>query len=183
MAEIVFSVSQINEYVSRKLWRDPFLSRIAVVGEITNFSLSSAGHAFFSLKDEDSIIDCIMHDFQSCESADVITDGALIKVSGRLSFYRKNGSVQIIVEKASLQGVGDLFARFERIKRKLAEEGIFDLSHKKPLPAFPMSIGVVTSAAGAVLHDIVVISARRFEGIKITVYPVLVQGPDAQLQI
>jgi len=183
MAEVVFSVSQVNEYIGRKIWKDPFLSSVTVAGEVTNFSLSSAGHAFFSLKDEESLINCVMHGFPSNESRDAVKDGALIKVSGRIAFYRKSGAVQLIAEKAGLQGVGDLYARFERIKRKLYEEGIFDAAHKKPLPALPLSVGVVTSAAGAVLHDIAVIAARRFEGIRITVYPVQVQGAEAPSQI
>jgi exodeoxyribonuclease VII large subunit len=183
MSEPVYSVSQINEYLNRKLWKDPFLSRISVVGEVTNFSMSSIGHAFFSLKDEDSIINCVMHDFLSNDDSGVVSDGALVQISGRIVFYRKTGSIQFIAENASLQGVGDLFARFERTKKKLYNEGIFDISHKKPLPEFPLRLGVVTSAAGAVMHDIIVIATRRFEGINITVYPVQVQGQDAARQI
>lgn len=183
MPEAVFSVSQVNEYLNRKLWSDPFLSRISVVGEVTNFSMSSVGHVFFSLKDEDSIINCVMHDVLSNEDSGVITDGALIQVSGRISFYRKSGNIQLIAEKASLQGVGGLFAKFEHTRKKLYNEGIFDVSHKKALPELPMHVGVVTSSSGAVMHDIIVIATRRFEGIRITVFPVQVQGQDAARQI
>lgn len=183
MSEPVFSVSQINEYLNRKLWKDPFLSSVSVVGEVTNFGMSSVGHAFFSLKDEDNMLNCVMHDFQGNEDGGVISDGALVQISGRIVFYRKTGVVQFIAEKASLQGVGDLFARFERTKRKLANEGIFDIAHKKPLPEFPLRLGVVTSSAGAVMHDIIVVATRRFEGVNITVYPVQVQGSDAARQI
>lgn len=183
MPETVFSVSQINEYLGRKLWNDPFLSRIAVVGEVTNFNMSSIGHAFFSLKDEDSIINCVMHDFSASGSSGIIEDGALVQINGRIAFYRKSGSVQLMAERASLQGVGDLYARFERTKKKLCDEGIFDISHKKILPAFPIRLGIVTSAAGAVMHDIIVVATRRFEGVKITVYPVQVQGEGAARQI
>lgn len=183
MAEVIFSVSQINEYLNRKLWRDPFLSRITVVGETTNFGLSSVGHAFFSLKDEENIINCVMHDFLSNMCREAIKDGALIKVTGRIAYYRKSGSVQLIAEKVEPQGAGDLFAQFERIRMKLYEEGIFDAAHKRKLPALTLKIGVVTSTAGAALHDIVVISTRRFEGINIIVYPVQVQGREAPSQI
>ncbi len=183
MPETVFSVSQINEYLGRKLWNDPFLSRIAVVGEVTNFSLSSIGHAFFSLKDEDSIINCVMQDFLNNEGSGIIEDGALVQINGRIVFYRKSGSVQLIAEKASLQGVGSLYAKFERTKKKLYDEGIFDASHKKTLPAFPLRLGIVTSASGAVMHDIIVVATRRFEGVRITVYPVQVQGEGAAGQI
>lgn len=183
MPEAVFSVSQINEYLNRKLWKDPFLSRVSVVGEITNFGLSSIGHAFFSLKDEDSIINCVMQEFLSNEDSSVIEDGALVQINGRIAFYRKSGTVQLVAESASLQGVGDLFARFEHTKRKLYEEGVFSAAHKKPIPEFPLRLGIVTSAAGAVMHDIIVVATRRFEGINITVYPVQVQGSDAARQI
>jgi len=183
MAEVVFSVSQINEYLSKKLYTDPFLSRVAVVGEVTNFSMSSVGHAFFSLKDESSMLDCIVYDFADFESKDVITDGVMIQANGRVTFYRKTGSVQLAVEKAQTLGKGDLFARFEQTKAKLAAEGLFSEAYKKPLPAFPSHIGVVTSAAGAAVQDIINVATRRWGGIHITVYPAKVQGPGAAQQV
>ncbi|MGI5849722.1 MAG: exodeoxyribonuclease VII large subunit [Christensenellales bacterium] len=183
MAEMIFSVSQINEYLSRKLFRDPFLNSVTIVGEVTNLSMSSIGHAFFSLKDEDSILNCIVYDFLSSEVKDLILDGVLLKVSGRIVFYKKSGMFQLAVDKASLQGVGDLFARFEQTKKRLYEEGLFDRAHKKAMPEFPTRLGIVTSAAGAVMHDIIVVATRRFDGICIMVYPVQVQGQDAPRQI
>ncbi len=183
MADIVFSVSQINEYISKKMFRDPFLSAIAVVGEVTNFSLSSVGHAFFSLKDEDSMISCIVYEYADNEYKDAIIDGALIKVSGRIIFYKKSASVQLAVEKASAEGIGDLYAKFEQTKQKLFAEGLFDKAYKKAIPDYPLNIGVVTSASGAAVHDIINVATRRFEGISITVYPAQVQGKDAARQI
>ena len=175
----VFSVSQINEYISRKMFSDPLLTTIKVVGEVTNFSNSSVGHAYFSLKDENAMLDCIVYDYNSRDDADAIVDGALLEIGGRIAFYRKNASVQLIVDTVQLGGVGDLFARFERTKQKLYREGLFDESHKKPLPEIPLNIGVVTSPSGAVLHDIINVATRRFDGIHLTVYPVPVQGSDA----
>ena len=183
MADIVFSVSQINEYISRKMFSDPFLSRIKVVGEVTNFKHSSVGHAFFSLKDEDALLGCILYDYAEHEDKHVIEDGALLEISGRISFYRKSASVQLVVETASPHGVGDLFARLERTKQKLLEEGVFDAEHKKPLPYLAQRIGVVTSPSGAVLHDITSVATRRFDGLHIKVYPVPVQGADAAVHI
>ncbi|MDD5016935.1 MAG: exodeoxyribonuclease VII large subunit [Eubacteriales bacterium] len=183
MAEIVFSVSQLNEYISKKLIKDPFLGAVAVVGEVTNFSMSSIGHAFFSLKDAESMASCIVYGFSANEYKDTIADGALIKVQGRIVYYKKSGQIQLAVEKAALQGVGDLYARFEQTKQKLYKEGLFDVAHKKPLPAFPLRLGVVTSAAGAALHDIINVATRRFDGIGITVYPAQVQGHAAARQI
>ena len=183
MAEVVFTVSQITEYLSRKFFQDPFISAVNVVGEVTNFSMSSVGHAFFSLKDENSMLGCIVYDFEAHPDRDAIADGALLRVGGRVTFYRKSGSIQLAVESAVLQGVGDLFVRFERTKKRLAEEGLFDAAHKKPLPPFPTHIGVVTSTSGAVLYDIINVATRRFEGIRITVYPVPVQGADAATRV
>ena len=183
MAEIVFSVSQINEYLRNKLSTDPFLSDITIVGEVTNFSLSSIGHAFFSLKDEQNMLGCIVYDYFDNESKDVIVDGAMIKARGRISLYKKTASLQLAVASAEAVGIGDLYERFEKTKRRLFEDGLFDPAHKKTLPVFPTHIGIVTSAAGAALHDIISVSTRRFSGISITVFPAQVQGKDAALQI
>jgi len=180
---IVFSVSQITEYISRKMFSDPFLTSVKVVGEVTNLSLSSVGHAFFSLKDENALLDCIVYDFRNHHDMGVIADGALLEIGGRIAFYRKNASVQLVVESAVPGGVGDLYARFERTKQQLLKEGIFSEAHKKPLPEIPLKIGVVTSTSGAVLHDIVNVAVRRFDGIQIKVYPVPVQGADAAARI
>ncbi len=183
MAEVVFTVSQITEYLSRKFFQDPFISAINVVGEVTNFSMSSVGHAFFSLKDENSMLGCIVYDFAQHPDRDAISDGALLRVGGRVTFYRKSGSIQLAVESAVLQGVGDLFVRFERTKKRLADEGLFDAAHKQPLPAFATHIGVITSTSGAVLYDIINVATRRFDGIRISVYPVPVQGADAAKRV
>ncbi len=183
MADIVFSVTQVNEYISRKMFSDPLLSRIKVTGEITNLVYSSVGHAFFSLKDENSMLGCILYDYYGHQDKDELYDGASVEISGRLSFYRKSASVQLVVESAAPRGIGDLFARFERTRQKLAEEGLFLEAHKKPLPYFAVNIGVVTSPSGAVLHDIINVATRRFEGVSITVYPVQVQGQYAASDI
>ncbi len=183
VGDVVFSVSQISEYISRKIFSDPFLSKVKVVGEVTNFGFSSVGNAYFSLKDENAMIDCVVYDYNQYSEMQVISDGALLEIGGRISFYRKNASVQLIVESAVLGGIGDLYARFERTKRRLHEEGLFDEAHKKPLPEFPLHIGVVTSPSGAVLQDIIHVSTRRFDGIRMTVYPVPVQGMDAAPRI
>jgi exodeoxyribonuclease VII large subunit len=183
MADVVFTVSQITEYLSRKFFQDPFISAVKVVGEVTNFSMSSVGHAFFSLKDENSMIGCIVYNFSEHPDKDVISDGALLAVSGRVTFYRKSGSIQLAVASAVMQGVGDLFAQFERTKKRLAEEGLFDTAHKKPLPLLPANIGIVTSTSGAVMYDIINVATRRFDGIRITIYPVPVQGAGAAARV
>ncbi len=183
MADMVFSVAQINEYIGRKLNRDAFLSRVCVVGEATNFGMSSVGHAFFSLRDGDNLLSCIAYDFAKSGLEDAISDGALLKAFGRIAYYKRSGQVQLVVEHAELQGAGDIFARIEQVKAKLAAEGIFAEAHKKPLPAFPLHLGVVTSTSGAVMYDIINVATRRFEGVHIIVYPVQVQGILAARQV
>jgi len=183
MSDMVFTVAQINEYIGKKFYRDPFLSSVCVVGEVTNFGMSAIGHAFFSLKDDENQLPCIAYDFRSSGYEDTVTDGALLKVFGRIAYYKKTGTLQLIMERAELQGVGDLFTRFEQTKKKLAKEGLFDAEHKRSLPAFPMHIGVVTSTSGAVMYDIINVATRRFEGVKITIYPVQVQGSGAARQV
>ena len=183
MADMVFTVAQINEYIGKKLYRDPFLSSVCVVGEVTNFGMSSIGHAFFSLKDDENQLPCIAYDFKSSGYEDIVEDGALLKVFGRIVFYKKTGTLQLVMERAELQGMGDLFARFEQTKQKLAKEGLFDATHKRPLPTFPLHLGVVTSTSGAVMYDIINVATRRFEGVHITIYPVQVQGSGAARQV
>ena len=183
MADVVFGVSQINEYISRKLYTDLFLSNLSIMGEVTNFSMSSIGHAFFSLKDEGGMIDCIIYDFENKEETEAIRDGENVIAQGKIVFYKKTGKIQFSVSKASPQGIGDLYAKFERTKQTLKQEGIFEEIYKKPIPEFPTRIGVVTSAAGAAVHDIINVATRRFEGVHITVYPAKVQGQGAAEQI
>ena len=183
MADVVFGVSQINEYLSRKIYTDLFLSNLSVMGEVTNFGMSSIGHAFFSLKDEGGMLDCIIYDFEHSEQTEAVRDGENVVAQGRIMFYKKTGRIQFAVAKATTQGVGDLYAKFERTKQMLKKEGIFDDVYKKPIPDFPTHIGVVTSAAGAAVHDIINVATRRFEGIHITVYPAKVQGEGAAKQI
>ncbi len=183
MADMVFTVAQLSEYIGKKLYRDPFLSSVCVVGEATNFGMSSIGHAFFTLKDGENQLSCIAYDFASSGYQDVVADGALLKVYGRVMYYKKTGNVQLVMERAELQGMGDLFARFEQTRLKLAKEGLFDASHKRELPAFPLHLGVVTSTSGAVMYDIINVATRRFEGVHIAIYPVQVQGSAAARQV
>lgn len=183
MADVAFNVSQINDYISRKIYTDLFLKNLTVIGEVTNFSMSSIGHAFFSLKDEGSMIDCIIYDYYSSEQTEAVKDGELILARGNLTYYKRTGTLQLAVKSAKPQGIGDLYAKFEKTKAKLLEEGVFDQTYKKPIPQFPAHIGVVTSAAGAAVHDIINVATRRFEGVRITVYPAKVQGEGAANEV
>jgi len=177
MADTVFSVSQISEYLEKKLLLDPMLTRVNVRGEVTNFSISSKGQAYFSIKDEISSISCIIFDTDII--GDAVENGSMVIVTGEVGYYKKFGKVNLIVNQINLEGKGDLYERFLETKAKLEEEGLFDNEYKKPIPTFPFSIGVITSAAGAAMHDIVNVAQRRFPEISIKVYSAVVQGNDA----
>ncbi len=177
MADTVFSVSQVSEYLEKKMLLDPMLSSINVRGEVTNFSISSKGQAYFSIKDDVSQIACVI--FDEGIITESVENGAVVVVTGEIGYYKRFGKVNMVVRKIAAEGQGDLYEQFLLTKARLSEEGIFDISHKKPLPAYPFAIGVITSAAGAAMHDIINIAERRFPGITIKVYSSVVQGDDA----
>jgi exodeoxyribonuclease VII large subunit len=177
MADTVFSVSQVSEYLEKKLLLDPMLTRVKVRGEITNFSLSSKGQAYFSIKDAICSLSCII--FDTSIIAEAIENGSMVVVSGEIGFYKKFGKINLIVNSISLEGKGDLYEKFLLTKDKLEDEGLFDEKYKKPIPRFPFNIGVITSAAGAAMHDIVNVATRRFPEISIKIYSAVVQGDDA----
>ena len=177
MADTVFSVSQISEYIEKKLLFDPMLADVSVRGEVTNHSLSSRGQVYFSIKDDLSQINCIA--FDSAVASDMIQNGAMVIITGEIGYYKKAGRINLIVKSVRKEGEGDLYAAFLRTKEMLEAEGLFDAAHKKPLPPYPMKIGVITSAAGAAMHDIIQVATRRFEGLTVLVFPASVQGADA----
>ncbi len=177
MADTIFSVSQVSEYLEKKLLLDPMLSSIHVRGEVTNFSKSSKGQAYFTIKDDASQIACVA--FDESVIAETIENGSVVVVTGEIGYYKRFGKVNMVVSKIAAEGQGDLYEQFLLTKARLQAEGIFDAEHKKPLPPYPFSIGVITSAAGAAMHDIINIAERRFPGISIQVYSSVVQGDDA----
>ena len=177
MADSVFSVSQVSEYLEKKLLLDPMLSHIKVRGEVTNFSVSSRGQAYFSIKDEASQISCVIFDEGILN--ETLENGAVVVVTGEIGYYKRFGKINMVVSKISAEGQGDLYEQFLLTKARLQEEGIFDIKHKKPLPQYPFNIGIITSAAGAAMHDIINIAERRFPGIAVKVYSAVVQGTDA----
>lgn len=177
MADTIFSVSQVSEYLEKKLLLDPMLSSINVRGEVTNFSISSKGQAYFSVKDDVSQIACVI--FDTGIITESVENGAVVVVTGEIGYYKRFGKVNMVVSRIAAEGQGDLYEKFLLTKARLQAEGIFDSAHKKPLPPYPFSIGVVTSAAGAAMHDIINIAERRFPAITIKVYSAVVQGDDA----
>ena len=181
--EWILSVSDLNEYVRRSLAADPMLHSLRLRGEISNFKRHSAGHWYFTLKDEDSRINCVMFRQNNMGVSIRPADGMAVIVSGSVSLYVQGGAYQFYVDAMRPDGVGSLYLRYEALKAKLAKEGLFDAGRKRPLPLLPRGIAIVTSLTGAVLHDIRTVSARRNPAIPLTLLPVRVQGEGAAEEI
>lgn len=180
----ILTVSQVNFYVKSLMDSDKVLSNFYVSGEISNFKGHyQSGHLYFSLKDNKSVIKCIMFSNFSRKLRFKLEDGIKVLLRGNLSVYEPTGQYQIYVEDIQLSGIGELSFAFEQLKDKLSKEGLFDLKHKKSLPKYPNKIGVITSPIGAAIKDIQDTLNRRFPIAKVILYPVLVQGDDAAFQI
>ena len=172
-----FSVTQINEYVKMTLESNPVLSDVWLRGEISNFKSNySSGHMYFSLKDEASSIRAVMFRGYSQRLAFRPESGMKVIAHGKVSTYTVSGDYQIIVDRMEPEGAGSLAIAFEQLKKRLGEEGLFDQSRKKAIPPFPKSVGVITSASGAALHDVINVSGRRSPATRIVIYPAFVQG-------
>lgn len=174
----VYSVSQLATYLRELLETDLHLADLWVEGEISNLSRSTAGHTYFTLKDEFAQMRCVMFRRQSGGGI-ALENGAQVVAHGRISFFERRGELQLNVDFLQPAGVGIWQAQFERLKAQLEEEGLFEPSRKRPLPAFPQVIGVVTSPTGAVFHDICQIVGRRWPLAEIVLAPTLVQGDQA----
>ncbi len=173
------TVSEVNNYIKKILDNDYILNNLVVRGEISNLKYHSSGHIYFSLKDSSSKINCVM--FKSnCSNLDFrIEDGMQVIANARCSIYQGTGSLQLYIDKLEKEGLGELHIRFENLKKKLQEEGYFDIEHKKSIPVMPKRIGVVTSETGAVIRDIINVTKRRSSLVDIVLYPALVQGSGA----
>lgn len=182
-ADWTLSVSQLNEYVRRLLAGDPMLRSLRVQGEISGFKRYTSGHLYFTLKDEEACVSCVM--FRSAaETLDFRPqDGQRVTIRGSASLYPQRGQFQLYVETMQREGVGELYMRFEALKRRLTAEGLFDQAIKKEIPAYPRVIGVATSRTGAVLRDIVRVARRRDPNISILLAPTSVQGAGAAGEI
>ena len=177
------SVTQLNEYLKMVLDGDRVLSNVYVRGEISNFKLYSSGHAYFTLKDDAGQLKSVM--FRSYCSRLIFKpeDGMRVIAHGRVSVYESSGQYQLYVDDMQPDGAGSLAMRFEQLKRKLAAEGLFDESRKRPLPPMPRRIGVITSPSGAAVHDIINVLGRRFPAAQMILYPSEVQGAQAPAQL
>lgn len=176
----VFSVSQINEYVRLTIESSAPLQSVFIRGEISNFKNQySTGHLYFSLKDRDGMIKAVMFRSYASKLKFAPRDGDKVIIHGKISVYVSRGEYQIYVDDMQPDGVGALALAFERLKEKLATEGLFDATHKKAIPTSPSRVGVITSASGAAIHDILNVSGRRAPNIEIVIYPAIVQGESA----
>lgn len=179
----IYSITQINEYIQSRMNEDPQLSQVAVRGEISNYKLYPSGHHYFTLKDEQSALKCVMFKGNAMSLRFRPASGMKVIALGRISVYPRDGQYQLYVSSMAMDGIGDLYAAFEALKKKLSQQGLFDPAKKKPIPKYPKTIGIVTSSAGAAVHDILRILRRRYPLCSVRLLPVRVQGAEAPEEI
>src|SRR3989442_4720728 len=173
------TVTQLARVIRDTVRANPILSRILVRGEVSNLQRAPAGHVFFTLKDATAQISCTLFREDAEMLGFDLEDGMDVVVSGDVDVFPRRGSVQLLIKAATPAGVGAFWAAYQKTRKKLAAEGLFDAARKRPLPPFPQRIGVVTSEIGAVVHDIVTILRRRYPIAHLVIAPALVQGPEA----
>lgn len=178
-AKLTLTVSQLNEYIRRMMQLDPVLHGVELKGEISNLKFHQTGTIFFTLKDEQSAIACVMYAGDAAKMQAAPFEGMRAVVSGNVGYYVKGGQLQFYANSLQAQGVGVLYERLMQLKTSLANEGLFNKERKRPLPVYPDTIGVVTSPTGAVIHDIINVSMRRNPDTRILLCPVRVQGVGA----
>lgn len=183
MAQQALSISQLNEYIRGKLDSDALLNGIAVRGEISNYKIYPSGHHYFTLKDESSSLKCVMFKGNAIRLRFRPDNGVKVIAMGKISVYPRDGVYQLYCTAMAMDGVGDLYAAFEQLKAKLAAQGLFDPAHKKPIPKYPGTIGIITSSAGAAIHDMLRILRKRYPLTQVRLLPVRVQGVEAPGEI
>ena len=177
------TVTELNLYVKNKVAEDEYLNNVYVSGEISNFKHHYSGHMYFTLKDENSLIKCVMFKSYTATLNFVPKDGMKVNVLGTVSVYERDGIYQIYAKAMVEDGVGALYEEYEKLKKKLEIEGLFDEAHKKSIPFMPKVVGVLTSNTGAVIRDIINVSTRRNPNVNIRLLPVPVQGEGAGIKI
>ena len=183
MEQSVYTVSALNQIVKELLDSIPELQNICVRGELSNYKIYPSGHHYFTLKDAESSVRCVMFKGSALRLRFRPESGMNVTAIGRVTVFPRDGVYQLYVNELIPEGMGDLYAAFELLKKKLAAEGLFDPAHKKPIPAFPKTIAVITSGAGAAVRDIIRVSGKRWPMAKILVLPVRVQGAEAPPEI
>ena len=177
--ENIVSVTEITKYIKERLMTDKLLNSRYIKGEISNFTNHYSGHLYFTLKDENALIKCVMFKQYTHNLEFMLKDGMKVIIYGSISVFEKGGSYQINCEKIKQEGIGDLHKAFEELKAKLEKEGLFDISHKKKIPFMPKTVGVLTSQTGAVIRDIINVGTRRNPNLNLRLLPVPVQGAEA----
>ena len=183
MDEKIFSVSELNGHIKALLEADPLLQSVCVRGELSNYKVYPSGHHYFTLKDAQSSIRCVMFRSSASKLRFTPESGMGVTAFGRVGVYPRDGAYQLYCDDLQPQGVGDLQLAYEQLKAKLAAEGLFDPAHKKPLPRFPSRIAVITSGAGAAVRDVIRVAGKRFPLAKLVILPVRVQGVEAPPEI
>ena len=177
---MIFTVTQVNARVEGIMSNDPVLGNLSVEGEVSNCKYNQSGHIYFTLKDQQSAISCVMFAGKRMTGLRFpMKDGDKVVVNGYVGVYAIAGRYQVYASSIELAGVGNLYLRYEFLKKKLAAEGLFDPAHKKPLPTYAMRIGVVTAPTGAAVHDIIRVSQSRNPYVQLILYPAVVQGDKA----
>ena len=183
MEQKVLSVGQLNDYIKARLDGDPYLRSIAIRGELSNYKMYPSGHHYFTLKDEAGAVKCVMFKSAAVRLRFRPENGMKVIAMGSVTVYVRDGVYQLYCTGLVLDGIGDLYAAFEKLKAKLGAQGLFDPAHKKPLPKFPGTIGIVTSSAGAAVHDMLRILRKRYPLTRVKLLPVRVQGAEAPAEI
>jgi len=175
-------ISEVNSYIKRVLTNDAILYNLKVKGEISNFRIHSSGNVYLSLKDDRSKINCVI--FKNNYDKNLNLDnGSKIIANGYISLYERDGSYQLYINDIEIEGLGNLYIEFNKLKEQLSKEGLFDTKYKKPIPNIPKSIGVITSPTGAVIRDIINVIKRRYPKVNVKLYPVNVQGNQSKYDI
>lgn len=182
-AEYAITVTEVNQYVKNKIAKDEFLNNVLVKGEISNFKNHYTGHMYFTLKDENSLIKCVMFKSYAEKLNFMPKDGMKVFVFGTVSVFERDGVYQIYAKAMEEDGLGDLYTKFQELKNRLEKEGLFEETHKVKIPMMPKIIGVLTSQTGSVIKDIINVSTRRNPNVVIRLLPVPVQGEGAAEKI
>ena len=183
MEQTIYAVSQVNEYIKSMLDCDERLNEIFIRGELSNYKVYPSGHHYFTLKDEAGALRCVMFRSSAVRLRFRPENGMKVIAFGRITVFPRDGAYQLYCGDLTPDGVGDLHVAFEQLKAKLAQEGLFDREHKKPLPAFPHRIAIITSGAGAAVMDMLRILGKRYPLSRVMILPVRVQGAEAPAEI
>ena len=183
MEQNIIAVSQVNEYIKFLLDRDELLTNLCVRGEVSNYKIYPSGHHYFTLKDAEGALKCVMFRSSAQRLRFRPENGMQVIAYGRVTVFPRDGAYQLYCSALTADGAGDLYVAFEQLKEKLSREGLFDPAHKKPLPRYPHTIAIITSAAGAAIMDMLRILGKRYPLTKVKLLPVRVQGAEAPAEI